>query len=224
MTEAATRSGHIRVARRDGDLWLGDDSLGAAIVEILKSHFIDPARDDATGDRHAILVSGQRYLAHLVRLAMTPDWFERLVELVDLAPLEVPETVAGSTGVEDDVKIASTRDSNTSILPTSIPCVSLEDSVRSEFTLESLIVDSTAPGITPRQLAKLRWSKKPIVIFVESNPKWEAALSSVKIENLKILRPMDLAAAKAVVNFQFWTGHSIDLASIRESLDEYCQW
>jgi shikimate dehydrogenase len=224
MTEAATRSGHVRVARRDGDLWLGDDSLGAAIAELLKPQQYDLASAGENSKRASIVVSGKSYLPHLVRLALGPDRVERLVELVDTKPTDNRDTSDRTHGNNAGAASTSGRAPSSSTSSASTPTLSFDESLQSELLTESLIVDSMAPCMTPRQLLKLRWTKNPVAIFVDPNPKWEAALATAKIENLRILRPLDLAAAKAVVNFQFWTGHAIDLASIRESLDEYCQW
>jgi len=222
MTEAASRSGHVRVARRDGDLWLGDDSLGAAIVELLKSISSESAHPTAPPKRASIFVSGERYLSHLVRLASPPNWIERLRELVEV---KIPEAHASpESSISDIVVVTSDANALMSGGSASIPVVAFEEALLSDVPVETLIVDSKAPCMTQRQLAKLRWSKSPTVVFVESNPRWESALAAAKFENLRTLRPLDVAAAKALVNFHFWTGHQTDLSSIRESLDEYCQW
>ncbi len=79
MTEAAARSQHVRVARRDGNLWLGDDTLGAAIWELLKSagHTADHADSNERW-----LIAGEPWLPHLIRLAAPPAWTGRIVEWV----------------------------------------------------------------------------------------------------------------------------------------------
>ncbi len=222
MTEAAARSGHVRVARRDGELWLGDDTLGAAIVELLKTLPSESANQIDGAKKCSILISGQPYLSHLVRLASPANWIERLRELSDVKTKDEREKVIDWT-----VESVATTTGEGAVLSggsASIPRVTFDEVLKSELLIETLILDSTAPCMTQRQLSKLRWSKCPCVLFVEANSRWESALNAVNIPNMRMLKPMDIAAAKALVNFHFWTGHHTDLSAIRESLDEYCQW
>jgi shikimate 5-dehydrogenase len=74
MTESALRSGQVRIARRDGDSWLGEDTLGAAIVELLRFENL------VVDDESYIATSGHEWLSHLIRLAAPEPWKTRLVE------------------------------------------------------------------------------------------------------------------------------------------------
>ena len=222
LTEAALRSGHVRVARRDGDVWLGDDTLGAAIVELLRSIASDSAIQSDRKDQGAILVCGRPYLAHLVRLASPPNWSERLKEFVGTYSTEHTKSEASSN--IETIDLTPVGDLNKLESSASIPLVSFEDAAKNDLPIDVIVVDSTSPCMTQRQISKLKWGGNPCIIFIEANSRWENAIGASNIQNVHVFRPMDVAAAKALVSFHFWTGHHTDLASIRESLDEYCEW
>lgn len=232
LTESALRSGQVRVARRDGDAWLGDDTLGMAIVELLsnnESNF-QPTRDStAHHDARAaqdprlnsdqqsnaargLLCAGLDWMPHLIRLAR-PDWSSRIYhwdakkeepqrvtsELVEISGIE--RTQAGEETVQTD--------------GANFSC--------SSFAI--FIIDSTSPPITIKQLSKIIGAENEITaVFVHHNAAWESAIQKLDVARKHVFRSFDVAAAKAAVNFQFWTGQPPEFASIRDSLDEYCQW
>ena len=230
MTESAHRSGHVRVARRDGDVWLGDDTLGAAIVELLNTHFKHSGKfatshldsKAMTADSDAILVSGRRWLAHLIRLAMPSSWNGRIRELVEQPNSDDTNPPIQSDTILGDSVLIDTQLSLGKCA--SIPELTFESALELETPIETLIVDSTAVCPPQKLLSKLRWSQNPTIIFVESNTRWESSFEALNIPDARLLRSIDVSAAKALVNFNFWTGHQTDIAVIRESLDEYCQW
>ncbi len=223
VTEAALRSGHVRVARRDGNLWLGDDTLGAGIVELLKSHPDQPdASSDAESNKRVILVTGRDWLSHLVRLAIPVTWNTLLYELG-----QVPAAIEESTSEKTEVVRDSNPENESKITledSTAIKFLSFDDLSQLEFPIDAVVVDSTAACPSPKLLTKLGWAASPTFIFVEPNLRWENSLSALNFPNSRTFRSMDIAGAKAVVNFNFWTGQHAELGLVRESLDEYTQW
>jgi len=231
LTESALRSGHVRVARRDGDAWLGDDTLGMAIVELLSHEqaFFQPFRDSparhevssGTDLKEKILVeshsqgllcTGLDWMAHLIRLAQ-PDWSSLIYHWDDKReePLRVSSDQAeirDREATQTDVATA-TSDVDTAKSPS--------------FVI--FIIDSSSPPITTKQLGKLVGEEDEITaVFVHQNASWESAIQKLDVSRKHVYRSIDIAAAKAAVNFQFWTGQAPEFASIRDSLDEYCQW
>jgi Shikimate dehydrogenase substrate binding domain len=210
MTESAIRSGQVRIARRDGNSWLGEDTLGAAIVELLR-------HENCVQEEHGLVATaGQEWLSHLVRLAAPDEWKPRIVHCASQEPLQLE----GTQALPGDPPAASEPPSNRPAIP-SMPFESFGD-VSNQIKV--LIADASSIPPPPRLLNKFAWSERPTLILVEPQSPWESAISAMKIPNLRVFRQMDIAAAKAVVNFQFWTGVSTDLSSMRDALDEYCQW
>ena len=223
VTEAALRSGHVRVARRDGNLWLGDDTLGAGIVELIKSH--SEHNDAGVGDSsdpRVILVSGRPWLSHLIRLALPATWNNSLFELVQ-TPLPSKVSPTDSAVHNGDVRsnIDRMHEKESSA---SIHQISFDAALQLDRPIDTIIVDSTALCPTSKTFAKLNWTTNPTLVFVEPNARWESSIAAMNIPHARIFRAIDVAAAKAVVNFNFWTGHHTELGFVRESLDEYCQW
>ena len=231
LTESALRSGHVRVARRDGDAWLGDDTLGMAIVELLSNEqaFFQPFRDALA--RHevssgmdqqekilvekspwGVLCTGLDWMAHLIRLAR-PDWSSGIYlwDAKKEEPLKVSSDQAEVSGHEANQPGGGSASPDAD--STKCPC----------FTI--FIIDSTSPPITAKQLGKIVGAEDEITaVFVHHNASWESAIQKLDVSRKHIYRSFDIAAAKAAVNFQFWTGQAPEFASIRDSLDEYCQW
>jgi shikimate dehydrogenase len=213
-TESAWRSGQVRVARRDGDSWLGDDTLGQAIVEILR---FEGAVVEETS---RVVVSGRLWLPDLLRLACPEAWRTRLIEAVPSHQESPTPPVAASALATGEIPASSPEPSASA----SIERWEYEQIGEQACPIEVMIVDAEAKAPTAKQLSKVRWTASPTLVMLEPNPRWEAAIQSLKLSNLRILRSTDIAAAKAVVNFQFWTGQLPDLSLIRDALDEYCQW
>ncbi|MDZ4851960.1 MAG: hypothetical protein SGI77_21950 [Pirellulaceae bacterium] len=223
VTEAALRSGHVRIARRDGDLWLGDDSLGTAIVELVDFHSDSGAiQNERRGEQGLFVVTGLPWLAQLVRLSLTSERSGQMRELVESADaIAEPKAELPSDELQATPTLIQSPniDSNATVKP-----LTFDDAAKSDGIIDTLVVDSAAECPSAKILAKFKWSETPTIVFVEPNPRWEHGLDSIGIPNAKILRPLDVAGAKAIVNFNFWTGYKTDFAFVRESLDEYCQW
>ncbi len=217
MTESAIRSGQVRIARRDGNSWLGEDTLGAAIVELLR--FENMIVDDGS----CIASSGREWLPHVIRLAAPDSWKPRLVECVK------HREAASATDANDDQGLATNQSAalmeieHLSTRP-QIPSIPFDEMVDDSHPISVFIVDASSTPPAARILKGLSWSDHPALLLVEPHAQWESALASLQIPNLRVFRPLDIAAAKAVVNFLFWTGIATDLVNMRDALDEYCQW
>jgi shikimate dehydrogenase len=213
-TESAWRSGQVRVARRDGDSWLGDDTLGQAIVEILR--FEGAVVEESS----RVAVSGRSWLPDLLRIACPEPWKARLIEAVPVHDELPPPPMAVSPLASEE----ATASPPETVASASIERWEYEQIGEHGCPIEVMIVDAEAKAPSGKQLSKVRWTAAPTLVMLEPNPRWEAAIQSLKLSNLRILRSTDIAAAKAMVNFQFWTGHLPDLSLMRDALDEYCQW
>jgi hypothetical protein len=209
MTESAIRSGQVRVARRDGSSWLGEDTLGSAVVELIDHEELVLNRSEA------LVTSGREWLPHLIRLSASQELKEPLlVEMVEnTASLDASPEASNASETESTLTIAS-----------KIARIRHDEFLSETNRIQVLIIDGEGQPPPARLLAKYHWSESPSIILVEPNPKWEQALSRLKLPHVRFFRTMDIVAAKATVNFQFWTGCRADLGQMRESLDEYCQW
>lgn len=240
LTESALRSGQVRVARRDGDAWLGDDTLGMAIVELLMNNdpSFQPSRDslahhdtisaqgpqansqqansqqvtDPQASARGLLCTGLDWMPHLIRLAR-PDWSSRIYQWD--AKKEEPQRVTSELVEISGIERTQEGEEALQIEGVSFSC--------SSFAI--FIIDNTSPPITTKQLSKIVGAEDEITaVFVHHNAAWESAMQKLDVARKHIFRSFDVAAAKAAVNFQFWTGQTPEFASIRDSLDEYCQW
>jgi len=230
LTESAIRSGHVRVARRDGDAWLGDDTLGMAIVELLANDHINahsgsskPAvilaksmgTDQLQSLPRGLLCTGNNWMPHLVRLAR-PDWTSKIFQwdaTSDTASNIISDQVWGENGSplsSNDLQSTSTSSNG-------------ESTLKRNFGI--FIIENCSPSITSKQLARMVHGEDEVTaVFVHHNASWEFAIQNLGIPRKRIYRSFDIAAAKAAVNFQFWTGQTPEFVSIRDSLEEYCQW
>jgi len=231
LTESALRSGHVRVARRDGEAWLGDDTLGMAIVELLSNEqaFFQPFRDSPAlhgsnsekdlqekilleRNPWGVLCTGLDWMPHLIRLAR-PEWSSGIY-LWD-AKKEEPLRVSS-----DQAEFPSHE---ATPLGEGIAASDIDATKFPSFVI--FIIDNSSPPITTKQLGKLVGEINEITaVFVHQNASWETAIQKLDVARKHVYRSIDIAAAKAAVNFQFWTGQAPEFASIRDSLDEYCQW
>jgi hypothetical protein len=207
LTESALRSGQVRIARRDGDSWLGEDILGASIVEHLKFEQSVSASDGR------ILFHGRDSLTHLFRIAAPESWRDKLIEL------SLDSAVRNTSVSEINEALDCPATPNASSAKLSLDALPAE-----QAPIEVLIVDGSVTAPSARSLAKLSWSEQPTCVLVDPNASWDAALNGAKLKNLRIVRASEIAAAKAAVSFHFWTGCTTELLLIRDALDEYCQW
>jgi hypothetical protein len=231
LTESALRSGQVRVARRDGDAWLGDDTLGMAIAELLSNNesYLQQPRDSASkhttispqdtnpspdpfGNVRGLLCTGQNWMPHLIRLAR-PDWSSRIYYWD--AQNEEPQRVTSEV-----VEVPGNEGSQSGQA-----AVMVDGHATESPSFAIFVIDSTSPPITAKQLSKIVGAADEITaVFVHHNAAWESAVQKLDVARKHVFRSFDIAAAKAAVNFQFWTGQPPEFASIRDSLDEYCQW
>jgi hypothetical protein len=150
-------------------------------------------------------------MPHLIRLAR-PEWSPHIYlwDAKNEEPVRLMSdpVVAGVSVVSaTEASAATVKDSKT-VLPIAV-----------------FIVDSCSPPITTKQLSKIIGGQDEITaVFVHHNASWESAIQKLAVSRKHVYRSFDVAAAKAAVNFQFWTGQTPEFASIRDSLDEYCQW
>jgi len=231
LTESAIRSGQVRVARRDGDAWLGDDTIGMAIVELLTNDQIYAQADISTQNASpkekrangklgsssgCLLCTGQEWMPHLIRLAR-PDWTSKIFQWDSIREEPQSLSVVQSEFAEEGVSALNT-------LPLSEPVsngLTAEESDR----FGVFVIENSSPPISAKQLARLVQGQDEITaIFVHHNAPWESAIQRLDMPRKRIYRSFDIAAAKATVNFQFWTGQPPEFVSIRDSLEEYCQW
>jgi len=230
MTESAIRSGHVRVARRDGDAWLGDDTLGMAIVELLTNgHVYGQASNakptailaESIGEAQlrsmprGVLCTGNDWMPHLIRLAR-PDWSSKIFQW-DATSDTLSKITSDQVRTENEASL-----SPNAMQPTGTS-LNVDSTQPRNFGI--FIIENLSPPISSKQLDRMVQGEDEVTaVFVHHNASWESAIQNLNIPRKRIYRSFDIAAAKAAVNFQFWTGQTPEFVSIRDSLEEYCQW
>jgi len=217
VTESAMCLGRVNVARLDGNSWLGDNTLGAAIMNCIQP-LLEPTRtavplepqDAQEYQPPSILVIGESDIAKAMRLANS--------ELSD-------RIVAAPTG--NDIKPKEVEDGLAS--PTSKAAwelASLDEFVPKNKALDCLVLIEVPNAILTRQLSSLSWSDSPSCLIMgnASDKHLRSWKEAIKVPNLKHIDLVDLMAHQSAADFQFWTGVSPVIEQIRDSLEEYMQW
>jgi len=209
VTESAMCLGKVNVARLDGNSWLGDNTLGIAIVNCI-GLLLTPQVPLASGEATAlpesnppcILVVGERRIAKAMRLA-SADLASRIVVVH-----EGPDATAIDTANDTlDLK-------------------SLDAFAQQDRKVDCLILESLPNAAATRQLSLLKWDSSPKYLILESVSEKQLRLwqDSLKVKGMTRIEPVELMTHRAAADFFFWTGIEPSLDLIRDSLEEYMQW
>jgi len=216
VTESAMCLGRVNVARLDGNSWLGDNTLGAAIMNCIQprleqTHTAVPSepQDAAEYQPPSILVVGESEIAKAMRLANTP-----LSDRIVVAP-------AGN-----DIVVKETEDGSASATRAAWELASLDDFVEMNKTLDCLVLNNVPNALLTRQLSALSWSDSPSCLIMSnaSDKRLRSWREAIKVPNLTHIDLVELMAHQSAADFQFWTGVSPVIEQIRDSLEEYMQW
>ena len=209
VTESALCLGRANVARLDGNSWLGDNTLGSAIINCISPLLtspVPPENADAGGqpaiDRPCILVVGARNIAKAMRLANT-ELASRIVVVTEGLVAHGTETVNEMWEL-----------------------TSLDAFAQLEMKIDCLVLDSLPNAAITRQLGSLAWSNSASCMMVGSASEKQLRLwkDSLKVTGLTRIEPVELMTHQAAADFFFWTGVQPSVDLIRDSLEEYMQW
>ena len=218
VTESAMCMGRVNVARLDGSSWLGDNTLGAGIINCiepwLESSRLTPRSemDLAESDNQStILIVGDGKIAKIMRLA-SPKIAKRIVfasEGMDLLPEPSQQIDTGPVEVKELTE-----------------SVTLEEFSNSGARVSCLVLASVPNATIARQIAGLSWSNSSVCLLLDAVPEKQMRLwkESVKVPNMSHIEQVDLMAHQAAVDFCFWTGIMPSIDLMRDSLEEYMQW
>ena len=218
VTESAMCMGRVNVARLDGRSWLGDNTLGAGIINCiepwLESSRLTPRSemDLAESDNQStILIVGDGKIAKIMRLA-SPKIAKRIVfasEGMDLLPEPSQQIDTGPVEVKELTE-----------------SVTLEEFSNSGARVSCLVLASVPNATIARQIAGLSWSNSSVCLLLDAVPEKQMRLwkESVKVPNMSHIEQVDLMAHQAAVDFCFWTGIMPSIDLMRDSLEEYMQW
>jgi len=209
VTESAMCLGRVNVARLDGNSWLGDNTLGTAIVNCigpLPTPQVPLASGEATAlpesNSPCILVVGERKLAKAMRLA-SAELANRIVVVH-----EGPDTTLNATTI-DTLNLAS-----------------LEAFAQQDRKVDCVVLESLPSAAIARQLSLLEWGSNPSYLILESFSEKQLRLwqDLLKVKGMARIEPVELMTHQAAADFFFWTGVEPSIHLIRDSLEEYMQW
>ncbi len=224
LSNEASLLGRASVARREEDGWVGDHTLGLAMVQLLRARLGGHSlREDGTMSPQSILVMGSRQTAQMIE-AQLPMLEGDLCVLVCEETMR-PETTTTSESLTFDA--ASERSS-----ASRVQSIGLEDLSTLERPVRSLILDGKPISLQQgksKSLAKwlqqIAWATSPVVICTHGRRQLDdSALGWLKGRDVPIVEELELMAYRAAVDFHFWTGYEPSIELIRESLEEYLQW
>ena len=209
VTESALCLGRANVARLDGNSWLGDNTLGSAIINCIRpmlTLLVPPESEDAGGQsakkQPCMLVVGNRKMAKAMRLA-NAELASRIVVVHEGIESDANETANELWGL-----------------------TSLDAFAKLELKIDCLVLDSLPNATVTRQLGSLAWSNQASCLMVgyaseKQSRHWQ---DSLKVTGLTRIEPLELMAYQAAADFFFWTGVEPSIDLIRDSLEEYLQW
>ena len=216
VTESALALGRVNVARSDGNSWLGDNTLGAAIARCIEPSLVGTEMPDSKvpsegmqTHRGSVVVLNEPTIAKVVRLA-AHAFSERIVD-------------AGEGAIEPS-GAAENADAMSSHMP---PLVEpLDRFSQKEKPVEFLILSSVPSTTSLRQIAALAWSDNAgcLVLGSGSEKQLRPLRENLKQRNVNFIEPVELMANQAAADFFFWTGVAPSVELIRESFEEYLQW
>ncbi len=218
VTESAMCMGRVNVARLDGRSWLGDNTLGAGIINSIEpwlessSQTLPLEMDHAeSDDQSTILIVGDGKIAKIMRLA-NPRIAKRIVfasEGMDLPP---------ESSEPNDTSLNELKE-----LPES---VTLDNFSNSGSRVSCLVLASVPNATISRQIAGLSWSNSSVCLLLNAVPEKQMRLwkDSLKVSNMIHIEQVDLMAHQAAVDFCFWTGIMPSVDLMHDSLEEYMQW
>jgi shikimate dehydrogenase len=209
VTESAMCLGKANVARLDGNSWLGDNTLGSAIMNCVRPLLtspVPPESEDSVGkpaiDRTCILVVGARNIAKAMRLA-NAELASRIVVVDEGLEADGIENVNGMWEL-----------------------TSFDAFAQLEIKIDCLVLDSLPNAAIARHLSSLGWSNRASCMMVGSVSEKQLRLwqDSLKVTGLTRIEPVELMTHQAAADFFFWTGAEPSIDMIRDSLEEYMQW
>ena len=217
VTESALCLGRVNVARSDGNSWLGDNTLGTALLQCIETHHRH------ADDQPAVLVLNSESLAKVIRLAPSTN----IVDVISIDGESGPLDVGGA--IVNDARLGDSPE-QTPDIPNSdsslSPSVTVESIVKVGKKIGTLVVNDLPSLNALRRLSSLHWCDAAKCIVVGHKPEkqmrpfreWAAS------KNIELVQSVEVMAYQAAADFHFWTGVSPSLEQIRDSLEEYLQW
>jgi shikimate 5-dehydrogenase len=213
VTESALVMGKVNVARSDGNSWLGDNTLGNAIMNCIELHW-------TPGDTESsMVVLGDPAIAKAMRLTNS-----KLREQI----------VTSHDGLNEDLVTANSNTSPQEVTATqtaqpatgSVSAEGVEGVVSRNGQVGFLILDHLPSSTELRRLSSLDWSASAgcILIGVWPEKLVQPLRDWLHRGNMQFIEPVELAAHQAACDFHFWTGVWPAVDQIRDSLEEYLQW
>ena len=215
VTETALALGRVNVARPDGNSWLGDNTLGAAIARCIEPSLVGTETPDKVPSegvqthRGSVVVLNEPAIAQVVRLAANA-FSERIVD-------------AGEVAIEPSGSAGNAEGMSSQMPPQVEP---LERFYQKEKPVEFLILGSVPSTTSLRQIAALAWSVNAgcLVLGSGSEKQLRPLRENLRQRNVNFIEPVELMANQAAADFFFWTGVAPSVELIRESFEEYLQW
>jgi len=217
VSEEVSRWGRVSVARRDGNAWIGENTLGAALIHLLKTKLsVPPQREDGTMSPQSIAVWGPPQTAQAID-GLLPTLDGDFSALLCVEKLETMESSATSEA-EQPAK-------------SDVPAVGLEEMGSLERPVRVLVLDFpaaqrfTRPKTMAKWIQQIAWATSPVVVCAHGRDQLdEESIEWLRGRDATIVEELELMAHRAAVDFHFWTGVEPSIELIREALEEYLQW
>lgn len=216
VTESAITLGRVNVARSDGNSWLGDNTLGAAIARCIEPSLVGTETPDFKAPsegvqthRGSVVVLNEPKIAKVIRLA-AHAFPERIVDASEAA-------ITATVATENAEWLSSQMPTQTELL---------ERFSQKEKPVEFLILNSVPSTTALRQISGLAWSANAgcLVLGSGSEKQLRPLRENLRQRNVNFIEPVELMAHQAAADFFFWTGVAPSVELIRESFEEYLQW
>lgn len=216
ISEAASRMGRVSVARQEGDRWIGDHTLGAALIRLLRAKLSgSPLREDGTMSPQSIAVWG-------------PSQTVQLIE--GLLPALDGDFIALACGEHGEASSVPPSDGEPSASGNA-QVVTLEELASLERPVRVLVLDFPAsqriarPKTIAKRLQQIAWATSPVVVCTQGRRQLDdEAFDWLKGRDVCIAEELELMSYRAAADFHFWTGIEPSMDWIREALEEYLQW
>lgn len=235
LLDTVTASGialnRVNVARSDGNSWIGDNTLGAAISNCIAVSL--GAIESAESTRTALLCSSA--LARSIRMADSPWQAKHSILFCppdserSVAPEELAQQAtepSGSPAVSSGTVNPGQSPSAHELKPFEIAEESIDALMKTTQPIGFLMMAGDTSNWTLRQLQSIPFAEHAGFLLLDAmtTRQHQQFEDFAREKKLRLIEPVEWMAHQAVADFQFWTGVEPSVDAMREALEEYLQW
>jgi hypothetical protein len=194
LTPSAKVLGHIDVATRRGNHWVGSETLIRSLCEVLSA---------CKTESNSILCLTKQPVAEAWR-SLESDWASFVMDL-------------------SQIESSSSADSSTPREPVPGDKSSVAASL-TQRKPSAVIVDKSFAGWSKRKMQTVPWAEQGTLVLLDDSPELASWMEFAAQRQWRFVGAMDLRVQHYLESFATLTGLRANRLLIREALEEYLLW